>query len=97
MWFAYEYLMSPPHLMSRVFPLQTAMIPWELLQQKNVTLISFVNFASGMAMFSVMYFMDLYTALVLKATPSEAGKYLLYYLPGLAGKSPSKYLCCSWD
>ncbi|KAG6355171.1 hypothetical protein INS49_004252 [Diaporthe citri] len=31
-----------------------------------------------------MYFMGLYFALVLKATPSEAGKYLLYYLPGLA-------------
>lgn len=87
MWFVYEYLMSPPHLMSRIFPIQTAMIPWELLQQKNVTLVFFINFASGMAMFSVMYFMDLYFALVLKATPGEAGKYLLYYLPGLAGKS----------
>lgn len=87
-WFLYEYLMSPPRLMSRIFPLQTAMIPWQLLQQKNITLIFFINFASGMAMFSVMYFMDLYFALVLKATPSEAGKYLLYYLPGLAGKMP---------
>lgn len=86
-WFIYEYLMSPPHLMSRVFPLQTAMIPWELLQQRNITLIFLINFASGMAMFSVMYFMDLYFALVLKSTPSEAGKYLLYYLPGLAGRS----------
>lgn len=46
-------------------------------------------------MFSVMYFMDLYFALVLKATPSEAGKYLLYYLPGLAGKSPLKVACRS--
>lgn len=93
-WFVYEYLMSPPNVMSRTFPLQTAMIPWELLQQKNVTLIFFINFASGMAMFSVMYFMDLYFALVLKATPSEAGKYLLYYLPGLAGKSPSDFSRC---
>lgn len=85
-WFIYEYLMCPPHLMSRVFPLQTVMIPWELLQQRNITLIFLSNFASGMAMFSVMYFMDLYFALVLKATPSEAGQYLLYYLPGLACK-----------
>jgi MFS family permease len=96
-WFVYEYLMSPSHLMSRVFPLQTAMIPWELLQQKNVKLIFFINFASGMAMFSVMYFIDLYFALALKATPSEAGKYLLYYLPGLAGKSLSKRSCLPWD
>lgn len=93
-WFVYEYLMCPPNVMSRFFPLQTAMVPWELLQQKNVTLIFFVNFASGMAMFSVMYFMDLYFALVLKATPSEAGKYLLYYLPGLAGKALSKFFHC---
>ncbi|KAK2608351.1 hypothetical protein N8I77_006969 [Diaporthe amygdali] len=96
-WLAYEYLMSPPHLMSRLLPLQKAMMPWELLQQKNVRLIFFINFTMGMAMFSVMYFMDLYFALVLGSTPSEAGKNLLYYLPGLAvGAYMAQYATNTW-
>jgi len=84
-WVVYEFLMTPGKLMSKVFPTQTAMIPWEVLSQRDIGLLFIINFAVGMAMFAVMYFMDLYFALVLGNSPSKAGIALLYFLPGLGG------------
>lgn len=85
-WVAYEYLMAPTRLMSRVFPYQRPMMPWELLSYPDIGLLFFINFASGMAMFSILYFMDLYFALVKGNSASKAGISLLYFLPGLGGK-----------
>jgi MFS family permease len=85
-WFFYEFSMAPPHLISRIFPFQRAMIPWELLSQRDIGLLFFTNFASGMAMFAILFFMDLYFTLVKGNTPSQGGKALLYYLPGLGGR-----------
>jgi len=85
-WVLYEYSMAPPHLMSRVFRKQRAMMPWELLAKRDICLLFFVNFDLGVAMFAVMYFMDLYFALVEGHSSSEAGLALLYYLPGLGGE-----------
>lgn len=85
-WCVYEWAMVPGRVMARVFPLQTAMMPWELLMQKNVGLLMVINFATGAAMFAVMYFMDLYFTLVQGHDASTAGVALLYFIPGLGGK-----------
>lgn len=85
-WVFYEYSMAPPHLMSRVFRSQRAMMPWELLAKRDISLLFFVNFDLGVCMFAVMYFMDLYFALVEGHSSSQAGLALLYFLPGLGGK-----------
>lgn len=91
-WVFYEYSMAPPHLMSRVFPSQRAMMPWELLAKRDISLLFFVNFDLGVSMFAVMYFMDLYFALVEGHSSSEAGLALLYFLPGLGGEQyPSPF------
>ncbi|ROW16781.1 hypothetical protein VPNG_01491 [Cytospora leucostoma] len=82
-WILYEYMMESPRVMSRVFPLQRAMVPWELFAQRDISLLFLVNFGLGMAEFAVMYFMDLYFALVRGQSASEAGTALLYFLPGL--------------
>ncbi|KAI3395628.1 hypothetical protein diail_1066 [Diaporthe ilicicola] len=82
-WLFYEYSMAPPHLMSRVFRSQRAMMPWELLAKRDISLLFFVNFDLGVAMFAVMYFMDLYFALVEGNSSSKSGLALLYFLPGL--------------
>lgn len=87
-WVFYEYSMAPPHLMSRIFRSQRAMMPWELLAKRDISLLFFVNFDLGVSMFAVMYFMDLYFALVEGHSSSEAGVALLYYLPGLGGEKP---------
>jgi MFS family permease len=85
-WVLYEYSMAPPHLMSRVFTRQRAMMPWELLSKRDICLLFSVNFDLGVAMFAVMYFMDLYFTLVEGHSSSEAGLTLLYYVPGLGGE-----------
>jgi hypothetical protein len=84
-WLVYEWAMVPGRVMSRVFPMQTAMMPWQLLIQKDVGLMVGINFANGAAMFAIMYYMDLYFTLVLGHDASEAGIALLYFLPGLGG------------
>ncbi|KAL2174928.1 uncharacterized protein P884DRAFT_229496 [Thermothelomyces heterothallicus CBS 202.75] len=82
-WAAYEWAMAPGRAAARAFPMQKAMMPWRLLTHKDVGLLLGINFASGAAMFAIMYFMDLYFTLVKGHSSSEAGIALLYYLPGL--------------
>jgi len=60
-------------------------MPWRLLSQRDIGLLFLINLAVGMAMFAILYFMDLYFALVEGRSPSQAGISLLYFLPGLAG------------
>lgn len=85
-WIVYERSMSPGQTMSRVFPRQRAMMPWDVLSQRDNLLVFLINFGGGMAMFAVMYFSDLYFTLVDGKSSSEAGLALLYYMPGLTGK-----------
>lgn len=77
-WILCERSMSPRFLMSRVFPHQRAMMSWELLSQRNIGLLFLINFTLGMAMFAVLYFMDLYFALVEGGSSSKAGISLLF-------------------
>ncbi|EPE02409.1 mfs transporter [Ophiostoma piceae UAMH 11346] len=82
-WVVYEYLMTPGKVLSRALPTQRPMMPWELLSQRDIGLLFWINFSLGTAMFSNMYFMDLYFALVEGNSSSKAGLSLLYFLPGL--------------
>lgn len=77
--------MSAGGKLSTVFPTQKAMIPWEILSHRDNCLLFFANFASGMAMFAVMYFLSLYFTLVDGKRSDQAGLNLLYYMPGLVG------------
>ncbi|RQM05079.1 hypothetical protein DH86_00003663 [Scytalidium sp. 3C] len=85
-WVLYEFSMSPGRVMARILPYQRAMIPWELLSHRDIGLLFYINCTVGMSMFAVMYFMDLYFALVEKKSSSNAGIGLLYFLPGLGSK-----------
>jgi MFS family permease len=85
-WAVYERSMVPGSTMARALPRQKAMVPWELLSQRDIGLLFLVNFSIGVSMFAVMYFMDLYFALVEKRSSSNAGISLLFFLPGLAGE-----------
>ncbi|KAJ5445949.1 Major facilitator superfamily domain general substrate transporter [Penicillium cf. griseofulvum] len=81
-WVVYERCMLPGSLMARVLPRQKAMVPWELLRQRDIGLLFLINFSIGMAMFAVMYFMDIYFTLVEGRNSSDAGLALLFFLPG---------------
>ncbi|CEJ57022.1 hypothetical protein PMG11_05730 [Penicillium brasilianum] len=82
-WVVYERCMVPGSLMARALPKQKAMIPWDVLSQRDVGLLFLVNFSIGVAEFAVMYFMVLYFALVEKRSSSNAGISLLFFLPGI--------------
>jgi MFS family permease len=44
----WEYMMAPGRILARKFPTQKPTIPWKLLPQRNVGLLFYLNFATGM-------------------------------------------------
>lgn len=82
----WERLMAPDHTLSRRWPYRRPMIPWDIVAHKDVGLIFYITFATGAAMYSVLYFVNIYFTMVKQYTSSDAGVQLLYYTPGLGGK-----------
>ncbi|KAK6535843.1 hypothetical protein TWF281_000093 [Arthrobotrys megalospora] len=94
LFFYYEHLMEPGNYMSKVFPNQTAMLPWSLLKKRDIGVLSFLNFTTGMALFSAFYFVSVYFTIVEGYPPWKAGVQLLYYTPGLgAGAYMAMFIC----
>lgn len=79
----WECLMMPGLALAVRYPYRRAMIQFTLMLSRNADLLMYINFVTGMAMYAVLYFFDLYFALVLQFFSSEGGKNLLYYIPGL--------------
>lgn len=52
-WLGYEYLMAPGRVLGKKFSSQTPMIPWRFIKNRNVGLLFYINFSSGMAIYSV--------------------------------------------
>lgn len=59
----YERLMAPGRALARRWPFQKAMVTWKLLVTKDTGLLFYINFATGAAMYSVLYFCNLYFTL----------------------------------
>ncbi|KAI9648509.1 hypothetical protein NHQ30_003144 [Ciborinia camelliae] len=85
LFLVWEYLMMPGSALAIRYPYRRAMIPFKLILSRNSGLLMYINFITGMAMYAVFYFVDIYFALVQQFSSSEGGKNLLYYIPGLAG------------
>jgi MFS family permease len=49
----YEKLMAPEGFLSRKWPLQNAMVPWELLANRDMGLMFYITCCTGAAMYSV--------------------------------------------
>lgn len=47
----YEYYMAPGKVLANIFPQQTAMIPFKVLATRNVGLLCFINFCTGLGEF----------------------------------------------
>ncbi|KAL5324576.1 hypothetical protein ACEPPN_009122 [Leptodophora sp. 'Broadleaf-Isolate-01'] len=93
----WEYLMGPGRVLALRYPRKQAMIPTRLLWSRNAGLLCYINFITGMAIFSIFYFIDLYFALVKEDSPSKAGFQLLYYTPGLGvGVCLAMFACNVW-
>ncbi|KZL78850.1 major facilitator superfamily transporter, partial [Colletotrichum incanum] len=93
----WEYHMSPGNSLARRFPWQKAMIPWELVRNRDIGLLFYTSFATGMAMYSVLYFCNIYFTMVKLWSADQAGVQLLYFTPGLGvGVFISAFMCNSW-
>jgi MFS family permease len=46
----YEFFMSPGKRLANFFPRQTAMVPFRLLATRNISILCYINFATGMGM-----------------------------------------------
>jgi hypothetical protein len=96
-FFVYEYFMVPGKALSRTLPSQEPMIPLTTFHNKDMCLLAYLNFSTGMAMFSVFYFVGIWFTIVQKYDSGKAGAQLLYYTPGLGvGTYLAMFLCNKW-
>lgn len=58
-WLGYEYLMAPERALGKKFPSQRPMIPFQFIQNRNVGLLFYINFSTGMAIYSVSTYLYL--------------------------------------
>ncbi|KAH7255169.1 major facilitator superfamily domain-containing protein [Fusarium redolens] len=88
--------MEPAGRLAKLFPRQRAMIPWQVIKTRDIGLL-FTSFASGMAMYAVMYFCSLYFTMVKHLPANEAGRALLFFVPGIAvGVCIAIFMCNNW-
>ncbi|KAK6532091.1 hypothetical protein TWF694_003253 [Orbilia ellipsospora] len=93
-FFYYEYLMEPGNFMAKKFPNQTAMIPWNILKRRDIGVLGYLNFTTGMSLFSAFYFVSVYFTIVEGYPAWKAGVQLLYYTPGLGvGSYMAMFIC----
>ena len=96
-FFVYEHLMVPGRALSRIFPSQEPMIPLSLFRTKDMGILAYLNFSTGMAMFSVFYFVGIWFTIVQKYDSGKAGVQLIFYTPGLGvGTYAAMFLCNIW-
>ncbi|PWW75714.1 MFS general substrate transporter [Tuber magnatum] len=91
-----EYSMEPGRWLERKVrvPGKQAMIPVHLLYEKDIVILAFLNFAGGVALLAMFYFISVYFAIVEQYSADKAGLQLLFYLPGIgAGAYSAMYLC----
>ncbi|XP_044716474.1 major facilitator superfamily domain-containing protein [Hirsutella rhossiliensis] len=76
---------------------QRPMIPWALLTNRDIGLIFYIECATGMAMFAVLYFCNVYFIAVKGNSPDEAGLQLLFFAPGMGvGVYLCAFMCNRW-
>ncbi|KAM0079966.1 hypothetical protein ACKRZS_007887 [Fusarium odoratissimum] len=89
--------MEPGRRLAKLFPRQLPMISWQVIKNRDIGLLLFTSFASGMAMYAVMYFCSLYFTMVKHSPASEAGRALLFFVPGIAvGVYMAIRMCNNW-
>ncbi|KAH7156112.1 major facilitator superfamily domain-containing protein [Dactylonectria macrodidyma] len=80
----WEFLLVPGKPLAKRMPWQKAMLPWELLSDRDIGLLFYCECTTGMGMYAVLYFCNIYFIAVRGYDSDKAGIQLLYFLPGLA-------------
>ncbi|KAF5663118.1 multidrug transporter [Fusarium heterosporum] len=93
----WEYLLAPGNTIAEKLPWQRAMLPWELISNRDIGLLFYCECATGVGMYAVLYFCNIYFISVRGYDSDEAGIQLLYFVPGLgAGVIICSLLCNRW-
>ncbi|KAF5605930.1 multidrug transporter [Fusarium pseudoanthophilum] len=93
----WEYLLAPGNNMAEKLPWQRAMLPWELISNRDIGLLFYCECATGIGMYAVLYFCNIYFIAVRGYDSDEAGVQLLYFVPGLgAGVYICSFMCNKW-
>ncbi|UPK99111.1 hypothetical protein LCI18_010046 [Fusarium solani-melongenae] len=93
----WEYLLAPGNTMAEKLPWQRAMIPWDLISHRDIGLLFYCECATGMGMYAVLYFCNIYFIAVRGYKPDKAGVQLLYFVPGLGvGVYICSFMCNRW-
>ncbi|KAL6358430.1 hypothetical protein LRP88_08615 [Fusarium phalaenopsidis] len=93
----WEYLLAPGNTMAEKLPWQRAMIPWDLISHRDIGLLFYCECATGMGMYAVLYFCNIYFIAVRGYEPDKAGVQLLYFVPGLGvGVYICSFMCNRW-
>ncbi|KAI5462224.1 major facilitator superfamily domain-containing protein [Mariannaea sp. PMI_226] len=96
-FFVWEYLLAPGNVLAEKMPWQRAMIPWHLLADGQVGMLFYCECATGIGMYAVLYFVNIYFIAVKGYSSDKAGTQLLYFLPGLAtGVYICSFICNKW-
>lgn len=89
--------MSPGRTLSRIFTSQSPIIPLSIFRSKDMVLLAYLNFSTGMALYSAFYFVGIWFTVVKDYDSGKAGTQLTYYLPGLGvGIYSAMFLCNVW-
>ncbi|KAF7545197.1 hypothetical protein G7046_g9617 [Stylonectria norvegica] len=97
MFLYYEYLMGPGNALAIRMPWQRAMIPWALISHRDIGLLFYCECITGMGMYAVLYFCNIYFIAVKGDSSDKAGLYLLYFTPGLGvGVFLCSFICNTW-
>ena len=59
------------------------MIPLRVFKDWDVCICQWINLSTGLVMFGQFYYIAIYFTIVFSFPPQEAGKQLLYFLPGI--------------
>ncbi|KND94151.1 hypothetical protein TOPH_00885 [Tolypocladium ophioglossoides CBS 100239] len=90
-------MLAGGRILSRKMPWQRPMIPWALLTNWDLGLIFYTECATGMSMFSVLYFCNIYFIAVKGNGSDKAGLQLVYFTPGIGvGVYLCMFLCNRW-
>ncbi|KAK7415824.1 hypothetical protein QQX98_005606 [Neonectria punicea] len=93
----WEFLLTPGNLLAEKMPWQRAMLPWVLLSHRDIGLLFYCECATGVGMYAVLYFCNIYFIAVRGYDSDKAGVQLLYFLPGLsAGVMICSFMCNKW-
>lgn len=91
---AYEKLLEPGKMLNRAMPKTVPMVPFDLIMDKDITIVCILAAATGAAMYAAFYFIGIYFTLVEGYEAGKSGLQLLYYVPGLGfGAYAAMFMC----